>query len=176
MSTSERQVTIREFSPGDEEAFWRLNQEWIVRHFAMELKDEQTLRDPQGAVLSKGGRIFFAVQDGEPVGCCALVFRKPGEFELAKMAVAESHRRAGIGRRVLEQVIAEALSMGVARLYLETNQTLVAAIRLYESMGFTHVPPERVEASEYSRANVFMELALHHPAVYDVAESLPRPA
>ena len=74
------------------------------------------------------------------------------------MAVTESARRTGIGRRLLEKAIAEARALGAHRLYLETNQKLVPAIRLYESIGFRHLPPERIVPSPYARANVYMEL------------------
>jgi len=82
----------------------------------------------------------------------------PGEFEVAKMAVTESSKRMGIGRRLLEKAIAEARALGAHRLYLETNRTLSPAIRLYESLGFRHLPPERIVPSAYARADVYMEL------------------
>ncbi len=154
------ELTIREFLPGDEIAFYRLNEEWIRRHFVMESKDEATLADPQSKILDHGGRILFAVYDGEIVGCCALLAMRPGEFEVAKMAVAESSRRLGVGRRLLTQTIEVAREAGAKRLYLETNHTLTGAIRLYESVGFRHLPPERVTPSPYARADVFMELDL----------------
>jgi len=153
-------LTIREFRPGDEADFWRLNEEWIVRYFAMEQKDEETLAHPKEAILDRGGKIFFAVRDGQTIGCCALRAMGPGEFEVAKMAVEEAFRRSGIGRRLLESVIAEARASSVHRLYLETNRKLANAVRLYESVGFQHIPPERVVPSPYARANVFMELFL----------------
>ena len=84
----------------------------------------------------------------------------PGEYEVAKMAVTESCRRSGIGRQLLEKAIAEACALGAHRLYLETNRKLASAIRLYESLGFRHLPPERVVPSAYARANVYMELFL----------------
>jgi GNAT superfamily N-acetyltransferase len=118
------------------------------------------LDNPQSANLDGGGRIFFAVRDGERVGCCALLAMGEREFEVAKMAVAESFQRAGIGRRLLEKVVAEARAGGVTRLYLETNRKLATAIRLYESLGFRHLPAERVTPSPYARSNVQMELWL----------------
>src|SRR4051812_28702804 len=117
-------MTIREFADGDAAAFRRLNEEWITRHFALEKKDVEALGDPEGTILAGGGRIFFAVQDGEIVGCCALMAIGDGEFEVAKMAVTQKAQGAGIGRRLLEAVIAEARAAGVGRLYLETNSTL----------------------------------------------------
>jgi GNAT superfamily N-acetyltransferase len=160
MMQTEGELTIREFEPGDEVAFRRLNEEWIIRYFAIEPKDEETLADPKGAVLAGGGRIFFAVRQGETVGCCALLAMGDGEFEVAKMAVTESSQRAGVGRQLLETVIAAARASGARRLFLETNGKLGPAIRLYESVGFRHIPAERKVASPYARSDVSMELEL----------------
>ncbi len=153
-------VSVREFTPGDEVSFRQLNEAWITRYFVLEPKDEIIFADPQSSILGGGGRIFFAVSQGEVVGCCALLAMGPGEFEVAKMAVAESHQRAGIGRLLLQNVIAEARASGATRLYLETNRNLAPAIKLYRSLGFRDLPPERVIASPYTRANVFMDLRL----------------
>ena len=160
MNTCDTQVMIREFTQGDEADFRRLNEEWITRYFALEPKDEYALADPQRTILDGGGRIFLAVRQGETVGCCALLAMVPGEFEVAKMAVTESCQRAGVGRRLLEEAIAAARTVGATRLYLETNRKLGPAIRLYESLGFRHLPPERVVPSPYARSDVSMELDL----------------
>ena len=154
------ELIIREFKPGDEAAFRRLNEEWINRYFAMEAKDEASLADPWGTILNPGGRIFLAFQDDEAVGCCALLAMGAGEFEVAKMAVTGKSQRGGIGRRLLEKAIEGARAAGARRLYLETNRKLEPAIRLYESLGFRHIPPERVAPSPYARSNVSMEMAL----------------
>jgi putative acetyltransferase len=156
-------VTIREFRPGDEAAFRSLNEEWIVRYFALEPKDNASLADPHSGILAGGGRIFLAVSDDVPVGCCALLAMAPGEFEVAKMAVTARCQGSGIGRLLLENVIAEARASGARRLYLETNHQLATAIRLYESVGFCHLPPERIVPSPYARADVYMELRLLLP-------------
>ena len=57
----------------DEEAFRLLNEEWITRHFALEPKDRETLGDPQGTILAKGGCVLMARMNGEPMGCVALL-------------------------------------------------------------------------------------------------------
>ena len=156
----ETEPIIREFRPGDEAAFRTLNEEWIVRYFVLEPKDRHSLDDPHRTILQPGGRIFLADRKGEPVGCCALLAMGPGEFEVAKMAVTESCQGRGIGRRLLETAIAAARAAGARRLVLETNSKLRPAIRLYESLGFRHLPPERTAPSPYSRSNVQMELSL----------------
>ena len=130
------EITIREFQSGDAAAFRRLNEEWITRYFRIEPKEELVLADPQGTILDKGGRIFFAVADDQCIGCCGLIRLSINEFEVAKMAVSPAYQRGGIGRRLLQAVIDEGRKTGAHRLYLETNHTLTPAIRLYESLGF----------------------------------------
>jgi putative acetyltransferase len=156
ISTSE--VAIREFQPGDETAFRTLNEEWITRYFRIEPPEAKVLADPKRFILDDAGRIFFATVGNQCVGCCALKRMSSDEFEVAKMAVTPGYQGAGIGRKVLRAVIEAGRAMGARRLYLETNHTLTPAIRLYESVGFKHIPPERIVPSEYARADVYMEL------------------
>jgi GNAT superfamily N-acetyltransferase len=154
------EIGIRQFRPGDAAAFRRLNEEWITRYFRIEPKEQPILSDPQGAILDPGGRIFFATAGDRCVGCRALVRMKDKEFEVAKMSVEPEYQGAGIGRRLLQAVIDEGRSVGAQRLYLETNNVLTPAIRLYESVGFKHIDANRIIPSPYARADVYMELIL----------------
>ena len=144
MTPSDSPTVIRHFMSGDEDAFRTLNEEWIRHYFVLEAKDMESLLNPQSKILDHGGKILMAFQHGEPIGCCALMAIAPGEFEVAKMTVKQSLRGAGLGRQLLQRVIDEARTLGARRLYLETNHTLTPAIRLYESLGFEHLPPERI--------------------------------
>jgi putative acetyltransferase len=159
-SASTRPVTVREFEPGDEAAFRKLNEEWIARYFHLETKDEEALADPQSNIMASGGRIFFAAVEDKIVGCCALLRSGADEFEVAKTAVDSSWQGSGIGRKLLHAVIEAARAAGARRLYLETNHILTPAIRLYESVGFRHLPAERIVPSPYARADVYMEMIL----------------
>ncbi len=153
-------IQYRKHQPGDEAGFLRLNEAWIVKLFVLEEKDRAVLGDPAKYILGIGGEIIFATAAEELVGCCALIPVSPGEYEVAKMAVAEGYRGRGIGRSILLAVIAEGKRLGACRLYLETSSKLPAATHLYESVGFRHVPAERLQPSVYARADVFMEMVL----------------
>lgn len=155
-----RSIHIRSFEPRDTAAFRDLNEAWITSLFGMEEEDRRILNDPINSVLERGGHIFMAESCGQPVACCALVLLRPGVFEVAKMAVSEQARGQGIGRLVLAHVIAFAREINAHELELCTNRRLANAIHLYEEMGFQHLPPERVAASPFVRADVFMELPL----------------
>jgi GNAT superfamily N-acetyltransferase len=159
LATAE-QVEIRAFRAGsleDAAAFRDLNMEWIEQLFGMEEHDHEMLGDPEEYILRPGGHIVMAFVGERAMGCCALIPARPGVFEVAKMAVSEELRGRGIGRKVLEATLAQARARGAAMLTLATNSRLGNAVHLYESIGFRHLPPE---PSPYTRANVFMELAL----------------
>ena len=158
-------IKIRSLQPGDDAtAFRTLNEEWIKHHFTLEPKDIETLGDPQTNILNKGGQIFIVFVDQEAVGCVALIpMAAPGSdgvYELSKMAVCPRLRGLGIGRKLLEHAVAQARGLGAKSLFLGSSTRLANAVHLYESIGFKHVSPENLPPMPYTRADVFMELAL----------------
>ena len=155
------QIDIRPLKSGeDATAFRTLNEEWITRYFTLEKMDRETLGDPEGKILRKGGCILMAYLGQQAVGCVALIPMGNGVYELSKMAVSPQLRGLGIGRRLLEHAIAQAKRMGARSLFLGSNSRLENAVHLYESIGFRHVPAENLPDMPYARANVFMELSL----------------
>lgn len=154
-------IEIRPLEPGEDgSAFRTLNEEWITRYFVLEQKDREILEDPENAILRKGGQIFLVRVGGETVGCVALIPMGEGVYELSKMAVSPQVRGLGIGRKLLGYTITQAKLMGAKSLFLGSSTKLKNAVHLYESIGFRHVPPERIPPMPYTRADVFMEMHL----------------
>lgn len=154
-------IEIRPLLPGgDTSAFRTLNEEWITRHFTLEEKDRETLGNPETFILRKGGHIFLLHVDAEPAGCVALIPMRDDVYELSKMAISPRLRGRGLGRVLLLHVIAQARQIGARSLFLGSSTKLPNAVHLYESVGFRHVPPETLPPTPYTRANVFMEMAL----------------
>ena len=60
------------------------------------------------------------------------------EAFLEDLFVVDAARRAGVGRALVERTLAEARANGCAEVNLDTNETNVAATRLYENLGFTN--------------------------------------
>jgi ribosomal protein S18 acetylase RimI-like enzyme len=56
------------------------------------------------------------------------------------MYVDPSARGQGIGRALLDALEREARMLGVTRIVLETGTRLIAAIRMYEGMGYARIP------------------------------------
>ena len=138
--------------------FRRLNLEWIERLFKVEAPDLKVLDDPEQAIIAPGGMIFFALDGEAVVGTIAMIRGDDGRCELAKMAVATTHQRRGIGELLGRAGTAWAREQGFGRAFLETNSRLDDAIRLYERLGFRHAPWPH--PSDYARGDVYMELEL----------------
>lgn len=154
------EVRVVPFEPALREHFYRLNAEWLTRYFAIEEIDHRVLSQPEDHILRPGGRIFFALLDGEAVGTCALLPERPGVYELTKMAVTERCQGLGIGRTLLEAAIEEYHTLGGEMLFLESQQALQAALHLYESLGFERQPGTKPD-SHYQRSDVYM---IYRPA------------
>ncbi len=146
------------YSPPYRAYFESLNREWLERWFAVEPKDERYFRDPAGTIIDTGGAIFFALEDGTPVGTAAALRHGPDTFELGKMAVTPRYQGRGYGRALAEAVIRHAAGAGAARVILLSDSKLEAALRLYERLGFRHaIPPGD---TGYSRGDEYMQLDL----------------
>ncbi|MGK0376120.1 MAG: putative acetyltransferase [Arenicella sp.] len=81
----------------------------------------------------------------KPVKIACLAFNKLDQqhLELKSMKVSDAYLRQGIGRTLLNYVLAYAKRTGYQKVSLETGSmnAFVAARRLYESVGFAQCPP-----------------------------------
>jgi GNAT superfamily N-acetyltransferase len=87
------------------------------------------------------GTFLLAELDGIAVGCGGV--RPSGEnaAEIKRMYVDPAARGRGIARGLLRALVAHARARGLTRLLLETGTAQPEAISLYESEGWTLVPP-----------------------------------
>jgi len=146
------------YDPFYDQAFARLNYEWIERLFAIEEEDVRSLSNPGEYVIDPGGEIFFVLADGEPVGTVAMTPHAPGIFELAKMAVDPSWQGHGLGRMLIDACIDFARTRDAREIMLVTNDGLGPALGLYTSAGFVAQPA--YSDARYSRGNLEMRLEI----------------
>lgn len=87
---------------------------------------------------------FWTVwEDGQLLGCGALKELDTSHGEIKSMRTSETHRRRGVGRAVVEHILAVAKNRGYVRLSLETGSqpAFAPARRLYEGFGFVYCTP-----------------------------------
>ena len=61
------------------------------------------------------------------------------EGEILNLGVATAHRRRGLGRALVQGVVALLTERGVRAVYLEVRESNAGARRLYQSLGFGEV-------------------------------------
>lgn len=149
-------LRIIPYRPDLASKFQEINQRWIEEFFKMEEADVKALSDPNAYVIQPGGAILFAEnQNGEIVGCCALIRHDNNTAELAKMGVDKAQQSRGAGKLLGQAILKLAEDMGFEKVFLETNSMLAPAIGLYRKLGFIRRPfPSQ---SDYVRADVYME-------------------
>lgn len=160
LRTAEFNPEIRSYRPEYAKAFKDLNIAWITHYFTLEPADTRVLENPEETILAAGGELLFAVEpkDEQILGTCALIKLTETTAELAKMAVSEQAKGKQIGQQLGEAVIVKARELGFRSLCLESNRKLTPAINLYRKLGFIEKPFPH--ASDYSRADIYMELTL----------------
>ncbi len=86
------------------------------------------------------GVIFIASVNGEDTGVGALRPVSDTCCEMKRVFVRESARGLGIGKTVIDLLIARGESSGYASMVLDTLPKLEAAQAIYKSLGFREIP------------------------------------
>jgi len=150
-------ITIIDYRPEHQPYFEKFNKAWIEEHFEMEPLDIAVLQEPEKYILADGGAILMALCDGEVAGTVGLRKLNGRTFEFTKMAVDANFRRRGIAEQLCYASFEKARELNAENVILYSNTKQAAAIKLYEKLGFEHLP---VENDVYKRANVKMKIDL----------------
>ena len=130
---------------------------------AIHLALSQTLTPPEFSfaldvdeLVEDGVTFFSARRGGSLVGIAALKRLDESHAELKSMHTREAERRRGVGRALVEHIVAFARAGGYRQISLETGATddFVAARQLYAELGFSPCPPFGAYAA--SAYNTFM--------------------
>lgn len=118
---------------------------------------DRELAELPGRYAPPSGRLLLARDGDACVGCIALRALGAGVCEMKRLYVRPAFAGRGIGRRLVEALIAEARTIGYRAMRLDTVPTMHAAIALYESLGFKPIAPYTENPIEGAR---FLELPL----------------
>ncbi|MGE3871805.1 MAG: GNAT family N-acetyltransferase [Parvibaculaceae bacterium] len=85
---------------------------------------------------------FFAARvDGRIVGCGAIMVHGSDYAEVKRVFVDPAARGLGLGRRLIDKLLATARTHGVTLLRLETGISQPEALGLFEACGFARCGP-----------------------------------
>lgn len=105
--------------------------------------------------------VMLLAQEGAlPLACGAVDLSHPPHAEIKTLFVAPEARGRGLGRRILERLLAEAQAQGFAEVRLETVAFMTDAIRLYRALGFAECPAYYEIPASLKPITVFMARTL----------------
>jgi ribosomal-protein-alanine N-acetyltransferase len=93
--------------------------------------------------LASGHHYIVAAADDRVSGYAGLAVNPPDEGWVQNIAVRREAQRRGVGRALLEALLAQARERGVSRVLLEVAVDNVAAQKLYADYGFEPVGVRR---------------------------------
>jgi DNA-binding MarR family transcriptional regulator/N-acetylglutamate synthase-like GNAT family acetyltransferase len=105
-------------------------------------------------------RVWIAERNGERVGCLFLVKQSRRVAKLRLFLVEPEARGLGIGRRMVDELIAFARSRGYHTIRLWTQSCLLAARHIYAQAGFRLIAEEPNHAFGYDLVSETWELRL----------------
>ncbi len=119
---------------------------WKVSSFLSELKDKHSL-------------YTGCMEENKLVGyiCCMAVL---DEASINNFAVSPAHQGKGIGKKLLQEMIALLKAKGMERLWLEVRVSNHAAYNLYKKTGFTEIFRRKDYYQNPVEDAFIMELAL----------------
>ena len=101
---------------------------------------------------------FVARNEGQIVGCCALVEAGDGTGEIKRMFVDPQARGLKIGLLMMDAIIARGQALHLSAIRLETGISQPEAIGLYRKAGFIEI--EAFAPYKPDPLSMFMELKL----------------
>ncbi|MBC7939933.1 MAG: GNAT family N-acetyltransferase [Chitinophagaceae bacterium] len=98
-----------------------------------------------GPYAEPAGSLLLALVDGQPAGCGALRALPdvdyPNACEMKRLYVRKPFRRFGLGRVLAQALMDRATEAGYSCLLLDTLDDMEAARGLYQTLGFSEIPP-----------------------------------
>jgi putative acetyltransferase len=105
---------------------------------------DEELESLPGAYAPPSGRLLLAQRASEADGCVAMHPLDHQICEMKRLYVRPTHRGEGVGRMLVDRVIAEARIIGYERMRLDTiESSMQDAIALYRRRGFREIAAYR---------------------------------
>lgn len=128
-------VEVSDFEPTDQDAVRSLILVGLGEHWGH--IDEALNPDLTDIGATYGhGRTVVVRRAGVIVATGTIVLRDPSTAEILRMSVAADHRRVGLGRLVVKELLKTAQDWGAIAVVLETSTHWDEVVSFYRACGF----------------------------------------
>ena len=138
--SGEISVVFRSFRPADAKACKILYSEGLIGGKLAENDTAYDMDEIEIAYMKEGAGGFWVAEtrDGQIVGMVGVQQHEPGVGEVRRLRVAQSHRRRGIGFKLVETALEFCLDRQYLKVKLDTFMDETAAVSLFEKFRFLH--------------------------------------
>ncbi len=119
---------------------------------------KRELAELPGAYAKPSGSLLLALCGSRPAGCVALRRLEQGICEMKRLYVRPAFRGQGLGKELLDAILAEGRVCGYSKMRLDTIASVMkAAVGLYRSRGFREIAPythDRIAGAIYLELSI----------------------
>jgi len=123
---------------------------------------DPTTDDLHTIFQKKGSSLNVADSDGLAIGCCGVFPTKGlpvGYVELVKFYLDSNFHGRGIGKKLFELTMEDAVTLGYNHIYIESLPHFSRALNIYEKYGFRRIE-KPLGNSSHTSCNIWMEKIL----------------
>jgi GNAT superfamily N-acetyltransferase len=148
-------ATARAFRREDQAAVEALIQDGMRERWgeAYDPAANPDVADVWASYVDRGADVIVLVEDGAVLATGTLLTPEPGTGRIVRMAVRGDHRRRGLARAVVHELLARARARGLSRAVVRTDTPWPDAVALYRSCGF------EIEAQDDAETDLVLDLA-----------------
>jgi ribosomal protein S18 acetylase RimI-like enzyme len=132
---------VRDFRPTDQCGLRRLILEGLRDRWgeAFDASVNPDLNDFVANYLARGAEIVVVEADGELIASGILTAEDDITGRIVRMSVAAAHRRQGVARRVVDELVRRARRRSMTGVRVATDTPWTSAVELYRACGFNEV-------------------------------------
>ena len=138
---------IRDFAPEDQPAVRDLVLDGLRERWggAFDSGVNPDLDDISGTYVSEGAEVVVLEIEGRIVACGTLRPESETRGRIVRMSVTARHRRQGLARQIVEELILRARRRGMTEVAVATDTPWESALALYRECGFTEVHTDETD-------------------------------
>ncbi|CAN5894218.1 hypothetical protein BH23ACT2_BH23ACT2_29330 [soil metagenome] len=132
---------LRDFRPSDQRGLRRLILEGLRDRWgeAFDASVNPDLSDFVANHLDRSAEIVVIESNGEIIATGTLINNDGTTGQIVRMSVSAAHRRQGLARRVVEELVRRARRRSMSEVRVLTDTPWTSAVELYRACGFTEV-------------------------------------